>query len=197
MARVSAASSWPGAARPAVARPSWPGAARRHDADRGLRSAAAPGGGFARPQLRELGDVRGEPIDIDGVGPEVVPMPVPELAVSLVRRVGDRFEELGISPRTADVLGRAAALGIEQAGIKPARDGIEQALDRDLVLPAIAEVVEVLQRLSSDILEHAIEPRLARVEEVVAPIPIGIRRAPADAARPDLVEMAVGPAHGR
>ena len=65
------------------------------------------------------------------------------------------------------------------------------------MLPAIAEVVEIYQRLRADVFEHVVEPGLAGVEEVAAPIGIGIGRAPSDVTGAKLVEMAVGPAHGR
>src|SRR5215469_1246629 len=123
---------------------------------------------------------------------EVVGEPFLELAVALVAGVVEGLQELTIAPRTTDVLGWAVALGLDQAGIKHARFGIDQAFDLDRVLPAIAEVVEIPQCLCADVLENVVEPRFASIHEVAA----GIGGTPADAARPDLVQMAVGPAHG-
>src|SRR5207245_11242581 len=40
------------------------------------------------------------------------------------------------------------------------------------------------------------KPRLTGIDEVAGPVRLWIGRTPADAARADLVEMAVGPAHG-
>ena len=54
--------------------------------------------------------------------------------------------------------------GLDQARIKNARFGIDDALDLDRVLPAIAKIVEVPQRLGTDILKHVAEAGLARVE---------------------------------
>ena len=162
-----------------------------------LAGMAALGGGLARPALGECGDVFGQPIDVDDMGIEVVCEPFFEFAMALMAGIGEGFEELAIAPRTTDVLGRAAALGFDQARIKDARFGIDQAFDLDRVLPAIAEVVEILQRLGSDVLEHVAEPGLARIEEVAGPILIWIGRAPSHTARTNLVKVAVGPADRR
>jgi hypothetical protein len=62
------------------------------------------------------------------------------------------------------------------------------------MLPAVAEVVEVAQRLGAEVLEHVDEPRLASVERAIAPI--GIGNASADVAGAQLVERRVGPADG-
>jgi hypothetical protein len=40
--------------------------------------------------------------------------------MTLVAGIGDGLKELAIAPRTADVLGRAVALGFDQARIKDA-----------------------------------------------------------------------------
>jgi ribose 5-phosphate isomerase A len=45
--------------------------------------------------------------------------------------------------------------------------------------------------------DHLVETRLARIEKVLGPIGFGIERAPADIAGTNLIEMTVGPAHGR
>src|ERR1700741_1042436 len=127
---------------------------------------------------------------------EVVCQPFFELAVALVAGIGEGLEEFAIAPRTTDVLGWAVALGLNQAGIKHARFGIDQTLDLDCVLPAIAEVVEILQGLCADVFEDIAEPRFASIHEVTTPICIGIGGTPADAARADFVQMTVGPAHG-
>ena len=67
------------------------------------------------------------------MGIEVVCEPLFEFTMALVFGIGDGFEELGIAPGTADVLGRAAAFGFDQARIKGAWFGIDQALDLDRV----------------------------------------------------------------
>src|SRR5215471_19064458 len=127
---------------------------------------------------------------------EVVGEPFLELAVALVAGVCDSLKQLVVAPRTTDVLGWAVALGLDQAGIKHARFGIDQAFDLDRVLPAIAEVVEIPKGLCADVFEDVVEPRFASIHEVVGPICIGIGGTPAGAASSDLVQMAVGPAHG-
>jgi len=63
-------------------------------------------------------DVLGQPIDVEDMGIEVVR----EHSLSSRWRSwlgsGDGLEEFGIAPGTADVLGRAAALGFDQAWVK-------------------------------------------------------------------------------
>src|SRR6266511_3002264 len=163
---------------------------------RGLGGTAALDGGLARPALGECGDVLGQPIDVEDMGIEVVREPFFEFAMALVVGIGDGLEEFGIAPGTADVLGRAATLGFDQAWVKDAGLGIDQAFDLDGVFPAIPEVIEILQRLRSDVFEHVAKPGFACIEEVAGPILIGIRGAPSDTVCADLIEMAVGPSHG-
>ena len=84
---------------------------------RGSGGTAALDRGAARPSLSQLGDVFGEPIDVDDMRVEVVGEPFLELAVALVAGVVEGLQELTITPRTTDVLGWAVALGLDQAGI--------------------------------------------------------------------------------
>src|SRR5215471_18702118 len=118
---------------------------------------------------------------------EVVGEPFLELAVALVAGVCDSLKQLVIAPRTTDVLGWAVALGLDQAGIKHARFGIDQAFDLDRVLPAITEVVEILQGLCADVFEDVVKPCFASIHEVTAATSIGIGGTPADAARADFI----------
>ena len=98
---------------------------------RGLGGAAAFDRGTARPLLSQIVDVLGQPIDIDDMRVEVFGEPFLELAVALVARVCDSLKQLAIAPRTTDVLGWTVALGLDQAGIKHARFGIDQAFNLD------------------------------------------------------------------
>ena len=70
-----------------------------------------------------------------------------------------------------------------------------RSLDLDRVLPAVAEVVEVLERLRAGLFEDLDEAGLARVERPAAPV--GVGHAPSHIPGADLVEVAVGPAHRR
>jgi hypothetical protein len=115
--------------------------------------------------------VLGQPIDIDDMGIEVIGEPFFEFAMALVFGIGDGFEELAMAPRTADVFLRATALGFDQARIKNARFRIDQTFDLDRVFPTVAEVIEILQRLRSDIFEHVAESGLACIEKVAGPSP--------------------------
>lgn len=114
--------------------------------------------------------------------------------MALVPGVGDGFEELAVAPRAADILRRAAPSGLDQAGISDARHGVIDTLDPDRVLPAVAEVVEVPERLRAGVFERVEEPSRAHVERPIAPVRIW--NAPAHVAGADLLKMAVGPAEG-
>src|SRR4051794_9258796 len=133
-------------------------------------------------------------IEVDCVGIERPAGPLDHLGMALVLRIGDRLEEFGVAPRSTDVLGRAASCGVDQERVSETGHGIRDALDLDRVFPAIAEVVEVFQRLRAGVLEDVEETRLAGIERAFSPIWVG--HAPAHVAGPDLVEMAIGPAHG-
>jgi len=70
--------------------------------------------------------------------------------MALVAGIGDGLEELAIAPRATDILGRAVAFGFEQARVKDARFGGDQAFGLDRMFPAVPKVIEILQRLRSD-----------------------------------------------
>jgi hypothetical protein len=74
---------------------------------------------------------------------EVAADPLQPLGVLVVVRIGDRIEEVAVSPGAADILGRAASGGCDEARVGDAGHGISDALDADRVLPAVAEVVEI------------------------------------------------------
>ena len=112
-----------------------------------------------------------------------------------MRRVVDGVQELGVAPRAAHVLGRAAPDGVEQNRVGRAGHRVGDALDLDRMLPAVAEVVEVFERLRAGILKHVDEAGLLGVERAITEL--RVRQAPANIPGPDLVKVAVGPAHGR
>ena len=60
------------------------------------------------------------------------------------------------------------------------------------MLPAVAEVVEIVKGLGSGVFEHVDEPRLASVERSIGPIGSGMAKA--DVAGADFEEVAVRPA---
>ncbi len=107
--------------------------------------------------------------------------------------VVDRFEKFSIAPGAADILGRAASCNVDQARIENTGFRVEEALDLDRVLPAVAKVIEISQRLCADIFENVVETGLARVERAIALI--GIWHTPPDVPGADLIEVSIGPAH--
>jgi hypothetical protein len=63
------------------------------------------------------------------------------------------------------------------------------------VLPAVAKVIEIFQRLCADIFKHINEAGFTSVERPIAPI--GTGNPPSDIFGPNLIEVAIGPAHRR
>ena len=54
-------------------------------------------------------------------------------------------------------MGEAASCSVDQARIKNTEFRLEEALDLNRVLPAIAKVIEISQRLCADIFEDVVE----------------------------------------
>ena len=86
-------------------------------------------------------------LGVEGVGIEVRAQPLQGFGMALVAGIFKRFEHLAITPRAADVFGRTAAGRLDQARIEDVGFGERDALDLDRVLPAVAVVVEITQRL--------------------------------------------------
>src|SRR5689334_5225933 len=108
----------------------------------------------------------------------------------------ESFEQFGVAPGAAAVFGRTATADFEEARVEHTGFGVDEPLDFDPVLPAVAEVVEIDEPLRPDVFENVGEASLAGIEEVAGPVFFGIGGAPADIAGTQLIEMAVGPSHG-
>jgi hypothetical protein len=91
--------------------------------------------------LSPVGRPLREPLGIDCVRIEVVRDPIFELGMTFVLGM-DR-----VAPGAAHVLGRAASRDLDQARIKNAGYRVDETLDFDRVLPAVAKVVEVSELL--------------------------------------------------
>jgi hypothetical protein len=63
------------------------------------------------------------------------------------------MSEFGIAPGAAAIFWRAATADLDQARVEHAWLGIGEMLDLDRVLPTVAEVIEVRQRLCADVFE--------------------------------------------
>lgn len=79
-----------------------------------------------------------------------------------VARVRQRFFQIGIAPGSATVLRRAGALSAEASGHLYSRLGIESLLENDVVLPAVAEVIVVVDPVSG-LLEELRKPSVALI----------------------------------
>lgn len=91
-------------------------------------------------------------LDVGTVGIEGAAAPGEHVLVLLVGRIGDRGEEFGIAPGPAHVLGRAAARCGDELRVEGLRVGFADALDPDGVVPAVAKVVEIMDRPGTGIL---------------------------------------------
>lgn len=80
---------------------------------------------------------------VEGFGIELLSEPFADLGMALVLFVADRLQHFSIAPGDADVFRRAAPSRLDQPRVKGAGFGVDEALDFDRVLPAVAEVVEI------------------------------------------------------
>ena len=81
-----------------------------------------------------------------------------------VAGIFESLQEILIAGRTADIFWRAATGPFEEDRIDEAGDGGRDLLDLDRVLPAIAKIVEVLERLYAGIGKRSAQARMARVD---------------------------------
>lgn len=112
-------------------------------------------------------------------------------------RVADGIEVVGISGRTSNLLWRAAASGIEQEWQTVRRRVVEPFFKLDHMVPAVAEVIEIMDRLRAGLANDIAEPRLAGIDGLGAKIAIGIRDTPTPFASQELEEMAIRPTKRR
>src|SRR5262245_54136533 len=105
-------------------------------------------------------------------------------------RIGDGAQIVLVAGRPADLRGRKAAFGAEQAGIRYPRRGDDHLLDLDRVLPVVAEHVIVLERPSE--LREIGERRHFRRQRVL--LRVAVDQPPGFVAVAELVRMAVLPA---
>lgn len=104
----------------------------------------------------------------------------------------DRLQELVVSPDAAYVLGRTGAPASQNAWALDPGPGRGDALEHDLILPAIAEIVLVYYLVLA-LSEHVLEPDFPLV---LAPdAKLRIRLTVQDLPPAKLVQMTVGPAH--
>ena len=99
--------------------------------------------------------------------------PFCQLGEAFVLGICDGVEQFGITKGTAAVLRRTAAAHLDEARIEHAGFGIDEAFDRDRVLPSVAEIVEIDEFLPADVFEDVVEASFACIKEVAGPIRIG------------------------
>src|SRR5947207_831636 len=92
--------------------------------------------------------------------------------------VVDGIEVFGIAGRTADVLRRTTTGGLEQEGKSIFRRVVEPFFELDHMVPAVAEVVEIMDRLGAGLVNDIAEPRLAGIDGLGTKITIEIGDTP-------------------
>lgn len=103
------------------------------------------------------------------------------------------FEELFVSGCAADILWRATARGICQTRVEFAGNGIADLADRDLVVPTVAEVLEIVDRAGPRVLDQLGHGGLVGGQVVAAEVRVG--KPPCRAACLEHVKVRVGPTH--
>ncbi|AMJ49757.1 hypothetical protein APX01_19530 (plasmid) [Cereibacter sphaeroides] len=110
-----------------------------------------------------------------------------------IHRLGVSLEELGIAVGTSHILGRTGADGTHKAWIIGPGESVVDFLNPDHMMPVVAEVVDVMDRLRSGVFYDIEQAGLAGRERAVVEA-LGIGDAPADASCAELVEVRVAPA---
>src|SRR5271157_5045325 len=82
-------------------------------------------------------------VEVELLWVELPADPPQHIVMALVLRVSNRFEEVGIDPRTAAVLRWTRSRPFDAAGILDLGLWLQRFLQGDLVLPGVAEVVLV------------------------------------------------------
>lgn len=111
-----------------------------------------------------------------------------------VLRIAHCFEELVVTGCAADVLGRAAACDVCQTRVEFAGDGVVDLADFDLVVPAVAEVVEIVDRTGAGVLDDLDQSGLVGGQVFAAEVRVGQPSCRATGLKH--VEVRVSPAHG-
>jgi hypothetical protein len=81
------------------------------------------------------------------MGAEVFRSPFDHVGMLLMLRIGKSREEVFIARHAANVLRRTAPFCFEEQGIIDPWNSVVYAFDLDRVLPAIAKIIKILERL--------------------------------------------------
>ena len=111
--------------------------------------------------------------------------------------ITDCIEVFGIAWRTADIFWRTTTGGVEQEGKSLCHGVVEPFFEFDHMVPAVTEVIEIMDRLGARLSNDIAEPRLAGIDRLMAVIVAGIRNPPTDLTSEELEEMAICPAKRR
>jgi len=96
------------------------------------------------------GEVTVGSLDVERLGVEVLVVhPLEALGAFRVGGVGEDLQELGISPGAAAIFRRAVALSLDAEGIALLVRGGFGFLDRNDVVPVVAEVVSIGEALDA------------------------------------------------
>ena len=79
-------------------------------------------------------------------------------------RIADGIEVFGIAWRTADVFRRTTTGGLEQERKTLCRCVVEPFFELDHMVPAVAEVIKIVDRLGACLTNDIEEPRFAGID---------------------------------
>ena len=105
-----------------------------------------------------------------------------------------RFEKLHEALRVTHILGRAASLAVDKRGVVNFGIAIAHLFDDDIVLPVVAEVVDVLKPMDAAVNERP-QPNVTRLVLLGFEVGIERKRSIGTAAHHELEQMRIGPAH--
>jgi len=126
------------------------------------------------------------------VGIVVLTEPVERFFMIFVVGVAERFKHFGIAPWSSGVLWGTLAGGVDDPGICELWISWLDPLDFDAVVPAVAKVVEIPERLAPRAREGLSQGGLARIGRPVKAV-VGIGYAIAGPPKAHFPKMRVGP----
>ena len=108
--------------------------------------------------------------------------------------VADGIKVFGIAWRTAYVFGRTTTCGFEHEGKFLCRRVFEPFFEFDHVVPAVAEVIKIMDCFGAGLSNDIAESGLAGIDGLGPKFTVGIRNAPTFFAGDELEEVAIRPA---
>ena len=147
------------------------------------------------PALGDVVEAKAECEKVDIVWIIGTAIPCEHPLVLAVGLVGGSFEELIVAGNAADIFWRPATLAGDEARILHGRVTIDDAFDRDRVLPVVTKVVGVFEAIGA-FGDKSFELHCSGLQHSVAGVlPLRSRNAVELFSDPEFEEMVILPAH--